>query len=277
MMTVSVGRAREFVYSNGTLFERALFAWLFDEGPLDHLHSTIRAYRNPDGGYGHGFEHDIKSPMSHPLALEYLLSVMVRCGIPAGDVLDGSATWMESVQNADGSLRNPPEIKDYPIAPWWTEDGGQTQPASIVSNLLRYEKASPKLLETTKQWAQIHLTPEKIRTNEWLFMAYHAHDYFFAIEDFPNLSECRAATVENIIACAEAAPDDQMYTLFHFAYGPDAPISRVIPSQLIDRALTVLEQTQQEDGGWRDQHDLTQWFSTVTILNILVLRRFGRG
>ena len=95
-MPIDIDKARDFVYRQGTVFERALFAWLFDDGDLAHLHATIRAYENPDGGFGHGFEHDLKAPQSNPLALEYLLGVMKHAGIPPGDVLDGAARWVEA-------------------------------------------------------------------------------------------------------------------------------------------------------------------------------------
>ena len=36
-MAVDLGKARNFVYRNGTLLERALFAWLFEGGSLERL------------------------------------------------------------------------------------------------------------------------------------------------------------------------------------------------------------------------------------------------
>ena len=91
-----VPKARDFVYRNGTLFERALFAWLFDGGSLQRLHQIILCYKNSDNGFGHGLEHDLKAPQSNPLALEYLLGVMKHTDIPPGSVLDGTAEWVES-------------------------------------------------------------------------------------------------------------------------------------------------------------------------------------
>jgi len=175
----------------------------------------------------------------------------------------------------DGTLANPPSVHTYPHAPWWAENG-QDRPTSIVGNLVRLGAATPEARDVGKRWAVAHFGPSAILENEWLFLAYHAHDYYFTIDEHPNLSECRAATLENIITCAEAAPDEQMYTLFHVAYDPDGSLTRILPSQLLDRALSVLESTQGEDGGWPDQHDLPQWFPSVTITNILMLKRFGR-
>ncbi len=275
-MPVDFGKAREFVYRSGTLFERALFAWLFEDASLDRLHQIILCYKNPDDGFGHALEHDIKAPQSNPLALEYLLGVMKHTGMPAGAVLDGAADWVESQMNADGSLRNPPATRDYPLEWWWRESGGQTMPDSIVANLIRFDCATPSLVAKTKRWALANHSPESIMANEWLFMAYHAADFFFAVDDLPGLDRLRQATIDNVVACALAAPENQAHSLFAFAATPDSLFAQALPEGFIDRCLDLLLTSQQEQGHWRDQHDLPQWFPMTTINVLLALRRFGR-
>ena len=276
MMTFDVGKARQFVYRHGTLLERALFGWLFDGGCLERLHQIILCYKNPDNGFGHGLEHDIKAPQSNPLALEYLLGVMKHADVPAGSVLSGAAAWLEAQMDEHGNLRNPPETRDYPLEWWWREKGGQTMPDSIVGNLMRLGCATPSLIEKTKAWALATYSPAKIRDNEWLFMAYHAFDFFFAVDELPDLQHFRAATIDNIVACAEAAPPSQYDSLFAFAPAPDSMIARALPAGLLDRFLDHLSNAQQEDGHWLDQHNLPQWFPMTTINVLLALKRYGR-
>ncbi len=275
-MPIDLGKARDFVHRQGTLFERALFDYLFDGGSLERLHQIILCYKNPDNGFGHGFEHDLKAPQSNPLALEYLLGVMKHAGIPPGSLLHGTAAWVESQMDADGTLRNPAEIRNYPLAPWWQEWGGQTMPDSIVANLIHFDCASPSLVEKTKLWVLANTSPEKILANEWLFMAYHAFDFFFAVDDLPGLQSFRQATVDNILACAIAAPDNQVDSLFVFALTPDSAIANALPPGFIDRCLDVLTNAQQEEGHWLDQHNLPQWYPMTTINVLLALRRYGR-
>ncbi len=275
-MPIDLDNARDYVYRNGTLLERALFAWRFDEGSLERLHQIILCYKNPDNGFGHGLEHDLKAPHSNPLALEYLLGMMKQAGVPAGSIFVGSSEWVEAQMNGDGSLRNPPETRAYPLAPWWQEAGGQTMPDSIVGNLMHFGAATPSLTIKTKAWALQRYTPQKILENEWLFMAYHPFDFFFAIDDFPELEALRRATVDNIVACAEAAPANQADSLFAFAPTPESPIARALPAGLLDRFLDALEEGQQDDGRWLDQHNLPQWQPMTTINVLLALRRHGR-
>ena len=275
-MPFDVTKARDFVYRKGTLFERALFAWLFDGGSLERMHQIILCYKNLDKGFGHGLEHDLKAPQSNPLALEYLLGVMKHALVPPGSTLEGAAEWVESQMDAEGNLRNPRETRDYPLEWWWKERGGQTMPDAIVGNLIHFGCATPTLVERTKRWILANYTPDKVRENEWLFMAYHAFDFFFAVDEMPDLEEFRRATVDNVVACAVAAPENQYDSLFAFAPTPDSMIAKALPDGLIDRNLDVLANAQQEEGHWVDQHDLPQWYPMTTINALLALRRHGR-
>ena len=275
-MSIDLGKAQAFIHGKGTLFERALFDNLFDGGTATRLEAIILCYKNPDNGFGHGFEHDLKAPESNPLALEYLLSVMKYAQIERGTILEGVSSWVESEMDEAGNLQIPESTRDYPLAPWWQETGGQTMPDSIVGNLMHFGAATETLVDRTRRWASGRHSPQSIKANKWLFMAYHAVDFFFAIDDFPNLDALREATIENVVRCAESVPEDQYHSVFSFAPKPDSPIAKALPTGLLDKCLGSLENAQQEDGCWLDQHNLPQWYPATTINVLLALRRYGR-
>ena len=275
-MSVSIDKARDYIYRNGTLFERALFAYLFDEGSPERVQQIILCYKNPDKGFGHAFEHDLSGPQSNPLALEYLLSTLRYTGLPIGNLFDGTSDWVESQMDEKGFLKNPPQTRDYPLAPWWQETGGQNLPDAIVGTLMHFGQAQPSLIEKTKKWAEANHTLDNIRANEWLFMSYHAVEFFFTVDDFPNLEAFQQATIDNVITCAEKAPKEQYYSLLPFVPTPDSVIAKALPDGLLNRYLDHLESAQQEDGGWLDQHNLPQWYPIVTTNVLLALRRYGR-
>lgn len=278
MMAIDRGKARDFVYSNGTLWERALWGWMFDKRSVGMLHGALFAHKNPDCGYGHALEHDIRTPDSHPLALEYLLSILVFFELPVGNLLDGTAHWLEGVQQDDGTLAQPASLFAYPHAPWWSaaDMGGQQEPDSIVGNLTKLGFATPQLVETTRQWVQQKRTLDNIAQFDWLFMCYHLYDYFFNVAEFPNLSTHQQATIEAIIRCTKQAKDEQLNALFNYMPRPDAPLAQHIPKHLLDKALDILSTGQHEDGSWHDEHNLRQWFPMQTIRAITILERFGR-
>lgn len=275
---VSVERARGFVHANGNLWERALWEYLFADGSLERVHSCLAPYKNPDGGWGHGLEHDIKAPMSNPLMLEFLLVVMRDTGLPPGSLLEGTPGWVVSVQDQDGSLRNPPGLGDFPKAQWWEE--GQSIPDSITGNLLKHGICTEGVRQKTRVWVQENVSLESVRKNSWLFMAYHPFDYFFNENEFPGLEGFREATLENIYQTAlgheERGEFSKLFPFFQFASGPDSIVAREAPGGLVDRILDYLENAQREDGGWDDEHGLAYWQPYFSTVILLALKRFGR-
>ena len=245
------------------MWERALFAWLFEGGSAEQVQQCLLCYKNPDKGFGHGMEHDIRCPDSHPLALEYLLSMLQETGLPPGDLLTGTENWVQANQNDDGSLKNPAAVLEYPHAPWWNE-GGQTMPDSIVGNLLTLHTVPDDILAKTRQWVTQNMTLEKIRETEWLFMLYHPFHYSFADTAFPDVEKYQQVTIERIIELAEKLPEEQIQSYFSFAPTPDSPVAKAAP-ELTARYLDHLENSQQEEGHWKDQHNLTQWMPYNTI------------
>ncbi|MBZ0296344.1 MAG: hypothetical protein K8L99_27535 [Anaerolineae bacterium] len=275
-MAVSISKARDYVYGHGTLFERALYSYLFEDGSLERVHQCLLCYKNPDHGWAHRLEHDAACPDSHPLALEFLLRIHNDTGLPVKAVLDGTPQWLEAMREEDGSLKNPSTIRDYPLAPWWQDSGGQTQPDSIVGNLTALGLVTPSLAESTRKWVQANVTLESIHENAWLFMMYHQIDYFLHVQDFPDAESYRVATIGNITACAQDMPEKQYYVLLQFAPKPDSVLAIELPNHLIERSLDYLMEAQQEDGHWNDEHNLPQWFpyTTITVLN--ALKNYGR-
>jgi hypothetical protein len=275
---ISVENARCFVHAHGNLWERALWDYLFANGSDERVQKVLFGYKNPDGGFGHGLEHDIKAPNSNPLMLEFLLTVFRDTGLQPGSLLDSTAEWLESVQAEDGSLANPPELSLYPRAQWWDE--GQSAPDSITGNMIKYGLCPDEVREKTRDWVLVNLGLDEIRQNNWLFMAYHPFDYFFNEDEFPEVEKYQEATLDNIYQTALAHENKgethKLFPFFQFATSPDSVVARNAPEGLIGRILDVLEESQREDGGWEDEHGLAYWQPYFSTIILLALKRFGR-
>lgn len=273
---VSLDKARDFVYKNGTLWEVALFDYLFYDGSLNWLHQCLLCYKNEDGGWGHGIEADIKCPDSNPTSIEFLLTIIRDTDIPIGNLLDGTIEWLENNRNKDGSFNTPETLFDYPHARWMKEDINQTIPDSITGNLTKLGICTPTLQESTDQWVRKNLTEEKILSNKWLFMCYHANDYYFNISSHEFNKKCKEATIKNIIECAEKTTENQYHTLFHFVKSRDSELANAIPDGIIDKFIDYLHRSQREDGGWDDEHGLKYWQPYTTIQILCALRNFNK-
>jgi hypothetical protein len=218
--------------------------------------------------------HDIKCPDSNPITLEFLLTVHRETGMPMGDLLDGTIDWLEGNINENGSFRAPETLLDYPHAWWMAKDIDPTIPDSIIGNLKKLELLTPKLEKCARKWTTENLNIDKIAANKWLFMAYHAFDYYSNIEE--EIKGAYTATVKNIVECAQVATPNQYHTLFHFIKSPEDKLAKKMPIGLIDRFLDYMEAGQREDGGWEDEHDLKYWQPYITIEIMCALRNFRR-
>lgn len=114
-----VARAEHFVWLTARVLEQHLFAHHFRGGPADPVETALDAYRNPDGGYGHALEPDLRGPVSQPLHTARALGVLDAVGRCAGQRVERMCRYLTSVSTADGALPAVrPEQRGYPTAPF---------------------------------------------------------------------------------------------------------------------------------------------------------------
>jgi len=56
--------AENFIWSAARLLDRHRYAMSFADGPAGPVIDSLRGYRNPDGGFGHALEPDLRCPGS---------------------------------------------------------------------------------------------------------------------------------------------------------------------------------------------------------------------
>src|SRR5687768_13485136 len=92
---VSLDKARDFVYQHGVLWERALFAYLFEGGSRERALGCLASYQNEDGGWGHALEHDVRAPVSNAMTTEHALALMREFNLADSALLAATAAWCE--------------------------------------------------------------------------------------------------------------------------------------------------------------------------------------
>src|SRR5918996_3047511 len=98
-------RAADFVATTARLLDRHRFRHLFAGGDPDAVRIALEAYANPDGGFGHALEPDLRGPDSQPEptrhALEILLHELGRVDDPH---LPRACDYLLSVSAPDGGV-----------------------------------------------------------------------------------------------------------------------------------------------------------------------------
>lgn len=116
-------RARDFVDAQARPLERALLAHAFEGGSRDAVLAALDAYQNPDGGFGHAIEPDVRLPESSGIGTLTGLDVLREVGVGVDEArLQRALAWV--VARYDPELPGwrcvPPSVDDFPHAGHWS-------------------------------------------------------------------------------------------------------------------------------------------------------------
>jgi hypothetical protein len=272
----SFARAREFVYRSGRLLERRLFARLFEEGETDGVVSAVLAYRNADGGFGHGLEPDKLAPQSQPLDVQFALQTLADAGAHGPEIGARACDFLETVADDRGFVPVVlPSVVDYPRANHWAEGKfpPRVSPAiGIAGYLHQFGVAHPWLARVTDSClAAVE--------HERLTDAHHLHDALVFAARAPG-GESLLPRLAEALPQAEyfrSDPADESYGLPPTKFPRDW-----FDAELYDAHLDRLESEQQEDGGWPitwpplSPGCELEWRGWVTLGALQTLRANGR-
>jgi hypothetical protein len=65
-MPIDHPAAESFIWTAARLVDRHRYALWFKDGRVEPIIDALRGYRNPDGGFGHALEPDLRCPASQP-------------------------------------------------------------------------------------------------------------------------------------------------------------------------------------------------------------------
>ena len=98
-------KARDFILTNARMIERRLFEFHFENDGPEGVFHAIYAYRNSDGGFGHGMEPDTASPESQPLFSIMALETLDEVGYLTKEIiLNDFMPYFESITTEKGGI-----------------------------------------------------------------------------------------------------------------------------------------------------------------------------
>jgi hypothetical protein len=247
-------RAADFLWRNARLLERALFARTFLGGPPDAVQSALRAYRNPDGGFGHALEPDVRAPASMPLHCEIALRAMRDAGVRDPELAGGVADFLASVAEPDGRVPIVlPAVLAHPHASHWAAPifgGDSPNPTAALAGLLLDQGFGHPWLARAVPWCWERLARPLA----------DAHEVAAALVFLEHAPERpRAAALAHAVAgaaekaawyLADPAAESYGVTPLHLCPTPDAIARSAFPDALLEAHLDALAARQQPDGGW---------------------------
>jgi hypothetical protein len=279
---------RTFLDREGRLIERRLASVHFDGADPAGVVDAVRAYRNPDGGFGHGLEPDKRCPASLPIDVESALEILWTSGAgELDDLVRSACDWLGSVAAPDGAVPlSFPVMEGYPRAEHWSEwtyTPGLNPTAGLVGRLYRMGASHPWLDQATDWcWKRLEsgFDEDAHALSEVLLFLAHVPDR--------ERASVVGAQVGDWLTGAQwfrADPADPEYgvTPLHLAPTPDSPWRSVFDDATIEGHLDRLARDQQSDGGWAITWEppgvasTMEWRGIETLRALRTLRAYGRG
>jgi hypothetical protein len=243
--------AEQFLAAQGRILDRRRFERLFRGGDAAPVRDAVAAYRNADGGFGHGPEPDGRTPGTQPPATEQALRILDQADAWDDELARGACDQLAATAPPEGgAIFVDANVEGWPHAPWWQpmEGASLVSTGQILGSLLARG--------TRHEWMDraSELIWERIATLE----APGPYDIYGVLRFLDHVPdrERAAAALDGVAPAIEAVVtlDPEATGEVHGPLG-FAPLPGSIARPLFDDAtiathLDHLAAGQQPDGGW---------------------------
>jgi hypothetical protein len=273
-MPIDLDAAERFVLANARLLDRHRLAVLLHGAPAAPVLATLRAYRNPDGGFGHALEPDVRAPESEPASTLHALEVLLGVGAVEDPMVAGAARWIAAVAADDGGVPFVlPTAAEHPHAPWMVpSDGGSFLTFALAAALWRTPTREP-WLEPGTEWCWARLEGADAPGDYWVKFAL---EFLDSVPDAERalaaIERLRPALDEDGSVPVPGGTENERITALTLSPGPGNRSRILFAREQIDHDLDELERGQQKDGGWTFDHLAWSPGQSVEWRGIMTLR-----
>jgi hypothetical protein len=281
---MDIDAARSFLQREGRVLDQRLAATQFDGADPQGVVDAVRAYRNPDGGFGHGLEPDKRVPHSQPLDVEVAFDAMAAAGRFDEELALGACDFLASI--GPGVACVLPNVKGFPLASHWEEgafeEPGLNPTAGLVARLIEQGVSHPWVDAATEFcWSELEAgLPREAhvleRTLRFLTAVPDRERAEKVLSDWPSVR----ATAQWLKT--DPTSTDYGVTPLDLIPVPDSPWRSCFDDATYDAFLDALEGEQQPDGGWPiaweppGQAAVLEWRGMRTLSALTTLRAWGR-
>jgi hypothetical protein len=225
--------------------------------------AALAGYGNPDGGYGHGLEPDLRTATSQPCAALHAFEVFEDIAPRTSPAAARLCDWLGSITLPDGGLPFALPIPDRAgCAPYFLDiDPNRSSLhmtcmlAGIAHRVARHDpavRAHPWLAGATEY------SLRRIRQAEWPGFALEFHYALWFLDAVHDVRPEAAAELARLgghlpasgcLAVAGGAEGEALRPL-DFALIPDRPVRALFAAETVQAELDRLVSEQRADGGW---------------------------
>ena len=282
-MPIDHRAAENFIWSAARLVDRHRYSMLFGDGAAGPVVEALRGYRNPDGGFGHALEPDLRSPGSQPAATLYALEILTEAAAAHGALARDARAFLARIAAPDGGIPSVlPGFEDYPHAPWFQPGPGSVLTLALAGALHAGGVTDDAWLERATTWCWRSIETTEQPAGYWLKFA------CAFLDAVPDEQRARAAIaslaarVDISVVAPVGGVEGEALRPLDLSPRPRSRSRRLFSEDQIEAHLDAVESGQQPDGGWMfdwlawSPAQTTDWRGNVTLRALIWLRDNGR-
>ncbi len=306
MTQTTLMKTSEFMARNARPLDMARWRYHFENGPIEEVIKALKAYQNPDGGFGHALEPDAWNPASSPIQTWCAMEILKELNFndPNHPIIKSILKYLDSEADFDGHFWFNTLVSnaDYPHAPWWQSRPKQTPyedynpTAYIAGFILTYADKDSRLYHKGKRIAQEAIDCFNL---EYKAMEMHLVACFVHLAQAILTSKVEDLTGFNsfefhLNARVKSLIDQDLGQWDHaYVCKPSRFIKNLLSpyyhsnQKAIKMECLELEKTQDADGSWEvtwqwnaypDQWPIAKlwWQADIIIKNLLFLKQFEK-
>jgi hypothetical protein len=253
--TPDIAAAEWFLAGHARVVDRRVHGRLFRGGTAQSVKDAVAAYRNDDGGFGHGLEPDCRAGASQPAAVEMALRLLDMADAWDDGVAMAACDWLAAVAPTDGGAAFvEATVSEGPHAPWWVPAEGHP-PSPIQTGLLTAVLHARAVRHpwldgaTAAMWDIIERLSEP--------SAYPLLGVCRFLDDVPDRERALAALkkvapllLDPGVVALDPEAAGEVHTPLDFAPLPGSIARQLFDDATIEAHLDHLAAGQREDGGW---------------------------
>jgi hypothetical protein len=285
--TIALDAAERSLWLNARLIDRLRYLHLFKGGDAGPVLDALCAYQNPDGGFGHALEPDLRGPVSQPAPVASALEVLDETGAGADPMVGRACDYLLTITTEDGGVPFVlPTAGDFPRAPWWQTS--ENPPASLVT--------TPAIAGILHKLGVAHPWLDRATEFCWRRLAGFEAQHFYELRGVliflahvPDRARAEASferigpqMFERKLVELDPHAPGEVHGPLDFAPVPEVMARRLFADDLIASHLDALAARQQEDGGWTVNWTIwtpaagLEWRGWATVHALATLRAYGR-
>ncbi|MBW1294836.1 hypothetical protein [Aquimarina litoralis] len=285
--------ARDFILTNARMIERRLFEFHFANGDKNGVFHAIYAYRNPDGGFGHGLEPDTASPESQPLFSIMALETLDEVGCLTKEIiLKDFMPYFENITTEKGGVPWMLRPKsDYPCEGHFKtvkEWAALSTTAPLLGILEKYEIDIPWMKKAEEfVWSEFERIQDKhvfcyLCVPRWLTFLTNTRSKEKANKKISNLKKWISA---DGVICNDKSDDGWgLYgkpNSLNYANSSESILYSMFNKETIESDLQTLIEKQKEDGRWDTWYGISEgtkleWAGIQTLWVLKTLKNYNK-